>query len=257
MPLTLILLGIAALVLASSLRLVPPRHFAVVTRFGRPTGKTRREGLGFFWFYPHVEGAVLIPLDRCTRQISFPQVFSRDSAQVRFEIDLAWTASPDDVIAFIDNGRAEGAGTSLDAVFKDRIRGWAATTDWRDMLTASTLVTAYCVAGLTTETVSPQTVAQLHCAAGTLRIPALGIVLNRLNVTSVLPSAALAEAAEEDAVRREKGRASERELADTIGYIRKVMTDLGCTRDQAVEFLQLERGKVSKSVLELAFRQIA
>ena len=115
------------------------------------------------------------------------------------------------------------------------------------MLSASTLVTAYCVAGLTTEKASPQIIEKLNSGSVALPIPSIGIVLNRLNVTSVVPSNKLAEAAQEEAIRKEKGRAGERELSDTIAYIQKVMADLGCSHVEAVEFLQIERGRSQRT----------
>ena len=99
-----------------------PKHFAVVTRFGQRTGDTKEEGLRFFFLYPHVQGAILMPTDRRTHSISFPQTLSRDSAQIGFEINLAWTPSPDHAIAFLDNGEATGAESALDGIFKDRLR---------------------------------------------------------------------------------------------------------------------------------------
>ena len=256
MALVVILLGAAALVLGCSLHLVPPKHFALVTRFGRRTGETKQEGLRFLLFYPHVTGAILVSRDRHVHNISFPQVLSRDSAQIRFEINLAWAPSPEHASDFLDNGESTGADSTLDGVFKDRLRSWATATDWRDMLSASRLVSAYCIAGLSSAKIAPQTIEQLNCGSAMVPIPSIGIVLHRLNITSVLPSDKLAEAAQEDAIRKEKGRSGDRELSDTIRYTQRVMADLGFTRDEAVEFLQLERGKVSKSILELVARHI-
>jgi len=116
------LFGAVSLVLGTSLRLIPPRHFAVVTCFGRRTGEVRIEGLGLFVLYPWVYAAHLVPAERRTRNISFPQVLSRDFAQIRFEIDLAWTPSPEHGISYVDNGEATGAGSAVDAILKDRLR---------------------------------------------------------------------------------------------------------------------------------------
>ncbi len=254
MAFAVVLIGFAVLVLGCSLRLVPPRHIALVTRFGRRTGEVKTEGLRFFLFYPHVSGAILVSLDRHVHSISFPMVLSRDSAQIRFEITVAWTPSPSHICAYLDNNEVGGTEAALDGIFKDRLRSWAAATDWRDI--TSTLVTAFFVTGLSAAKPSPQIVEQLQSCSASLTVPSLGIDLNRLNVTSFLPSDKLAEAVQEDVIRKEKGKADERELQNAINYIRKVMTDLGCNRDEAKEFIQLEHGKISKQILELALRQI-
>ena len=77
----------------------------------------------------------------------------------------------------------------------------------------------------------------------------MGIVLNRVNVTSIKPKGKLAEAAQKEAIEKREQKAETIELthiAERIESLKK----LGFSNEQSLEIIQTERGKVSKTISE-------
>ena len=85
-------------------------------------------------------------------------------------------------------------------------------------------------------------------------IPKLGIVLNRLNIGEITPSGAVKTMADQEAKEEQERLAEIKEL----NHLRKRLEELmkpppdgpGMTQEQALEVLQTERGKVTKTITE-------
>lgn len=93
-------------------------------------------------------------------------------------------------------------------------------------------------------------IAKVRQANGTIQIPSLGIILNRLNIGEMKRLGKFAEAADLE-VKEEMERKAEtleiQHVADTIDRLKK---QLGISNEIALEILQTERGKVVKNISE-------
>ena len=115
-------------------------------------------------------------------------------------------------------------------------------------LEASARVTGFCISGLTGHEVSQTSISQLQSGSASVEVPAHGIVLHRVNVTSISLSDKHADAAE-NLVRTEgKVKADIYEMTAMATAIAKMMNEMGCTFQEATEFVQIERGKISKEI---------
>jgi regulator of protease activity HflC (stomatin/prohibitin superfamily) len=252
----IVLLGITALVLGTSLRIVPssPPYMAIVTFFGRPTKMIKRSGLGFFLFYPHIMGEILIPLSLRTIDLSTLELMSSDSARVKFQVHLTWApveAYPD-VLVYADLFIKGGPGpTQVEAALRERflqqLRPWAMSTDWRGMSSESACASFAqdCLARFNPDTVA---VHEFLGGSAPLRIPSLGIVLHRLNLTDVRYSDDLIRAAEKLPLKIETLKPETLGLLTFNDWIKKTMTDLGCSYAEAADLIQTQLGVVPKTI---------
>lgn len=95
-----------------------------------------------------------------------------------------------------------------------------------------------------------KTIAKIRQSNGTIEIPSLGIVLNRLNVGKIRTLGKFAEAADLEVKERKEREAEILELQHVADTIQRLTTQLGISNEQALEILQTERGKVAKNISE-------
>ena len=92
-------------------------------------------------------------------------------------------------------------------------------------------------------------VLELRRGNGKLQLETLGVILNRVNVTSIKPKGKLAEAAQKEAIEKREKKAETVELNHLAERI-EVLKKLGFSNEQALEIVQTERGKISKTISE-------
>ena len=246
----LILAGIAVFVAGSFFRVVPalPPHLAVVTRFGKPTGAVKSAGLQCFPFYKVFTGAILVPLTPRTMEFTSTPVMSRDGAQVKFSINMTWTPSPEHAVLFVEQGgQVERA---IGDVFNERLRTWAAGSDWRYMLTDEGCKAAAtsCLAGLGLISDEEKSIPRFLSGMSFLVIAGRAVVLRQLILTSVLLSEDLVGAAGAYAHKVESVNADGLELSSLASWLKDTMATLGCDAQKAAELIQTQLHKVSKSI---------
>lgn len=95
-----------------------------------------------------------------------------------------------------------------------------------------------------------ETIAKIRQSNGTIEIPSLGIILNRLNVGKIRTLGKYAEAADLEVKERKEREAETLELQHVADTIQRLTAQLGISNEQALEILQTERGKVTKSISE-------
>jgi hypothetical protein len=259
MELFLILLGATIIFFAISLHYIPadPPHIAVVTFLGQRLRKIKREGYRLFPFYPVICNAVLIEMTKQNQDLSAQIVRTRDLAELEVSVSLTWTPSEDYAIEFLNNGGQNGVRNILQDMVRERLREWANSHDWITILGAhdeSTTMIIRDVAGLSSYLSKEQQetmIRRLRFGDGVQPIPQIGITLNRLNIGEIKPKGELAHAAERMVTKLEQIKGVKVELDYVVKTANEITKVLGCSAQEAIELLQIERGKVPKRINEM------
>jgi regulator of protease activity HflC (stomatin/prohibitin superfamily) len=266
-----ILVFVVGAFLLQGLRKVPasPPHVAAVTRFGERTGEIKGEGWRFFPLYPWWKGAILVNIEKKNQDLVPHEIrTSEDMAEIEVAISLTWqpdtSSKPNGqsyLINYLNSGGETGVKNILADVVEEAVRELAANPNkkpftWEDAVKMKREFLAEIVAaviGKDPAQISPEElekiVRELRQGNGKIKIETLGIVLSRVNVTSIKPKGKLAEAAELEAKEKRERKAEIIELqhvAERIADLKK----LGFSNEQALEIIQTERGKVRKEIKE-------
>ena len=253
---------IGALIL-QGLRRVPadPPHKAVLTRFGKRTGEVKDEGWRFFLGFPFVTGAILVDMTRKNRDLSPEDVRTPDMAEIKVGISITWKPNPKQLIEYLNSGSEAGANNILSAVVEAAIREFAANPGespftWEEAVKMRDQFLAKIVASIIGDEGEPATLkriaTELRQGNSSLEIPNLGVILSRLNVTSIKPTGELAHAAELQAKERREQLGETVELQHVAARVQELMgPPLNLSAERALEVVQTERGKVSKDVKEI------
>ncbi|MEK7635826.1 MAG: SPFH domain-containing protein [Patescibacteria group bacterium] len=254
------------------LRRIPadPPSRAVVTRFGRRTGYVKNEGWRFFPIYPWWGGYILVDMTKKNQDLTPREVrTAQDMAEIEVTVSLTWRpdcdfnpiTSQSYLIEYLNSGGESGIKDILEDIVEEAVREFAADPNrepntWEDAVKMKREFLAEIVAAILGR-VPTQTpidelntiVIQLRRGNGTLKLETLGIVLNRVNVTSIRPKGKLAEAAEKQAIEKRERLAEVIEL-NHVGERINALKQLGFSNEQALEIIQTERGKVKKEISE-------
>jgi len=188
-------------------------------------------------------------------------------------IPVHYTYTPSDLIPYLNSGGQQGVENILSDIIAQELRTWSVgdglpddydpenleegyenlepRESWEDVVRAGDnavdiLIRAVCRAG-GLEGITNEQIKSVRNGSVTISIPNLGVNLNRLNVGEIEPTGELAKAAELRAKEKRDQEAEEIELA----HIRKqtdMLVNAGMSREQAVELIQTERQKVTKTV---------
>jgi len=267
----LVVFFIGALIL-QGLRRIPadPPHKAVVTWFGKRTGEVKDEGWKFFFLYPFVTGAVLVDMTKKNQDLSPENVrTSDDMAEINIKVSVTWKPDEKRLIEYLNSGGEAGVNNILSDMVKTSVRELAANPEehpftWEEAVKMRDVFIAKIIAVIIGAEENPEQLksiaADLRRGNGDIRISTLGIILSRLNITSIKPTGKLAETAEMVASERRQRDAEIVELdhvAERTKELAEKLVNLGSTPQQALEraleVVQTERKKISKDVKEIKF----
>ncbi|OGZ33956.1 MAG: hypothetical protein A2Y98_00580 [Candidatus Portnoybacteria bacterium RBG_19FT_COMBO_36_7] len=123
------------------LRKIPaePPHIAVVTRFGKRTGKVEKEGWRFFPGYPYFYGFILVDVTKKNQDMPNEVVRTPDLAEIKIPVSITWTPLSKNLIDFLNSGGEKGVKAILEDIVRERIREWAISDEegpgtWEDAL---------------------------------------------------------------------------------------------------------------------------
>jgi hypothetical protein len=225
-----------------------PRCVATVLFFGSRTGLVKSDGWRFFPLYP-LFNLILVPIIKINE--GFPEtVQTPDGMRVAIK-EIAVTFVPDrcNINTYLDCGGKNGVIKILFDVLRQRIREWARSREEGPQTGEEALeATDEAVAVLIEATVgldatcrnSPERIElkkRLKMGNGTVIIPTLGIVLNRLNIGEMELTGPGAKAVEDKA----------KETQERISENYEVETDL-----QKAQLLvnAAERQKIALPILD-------
>lgn len=259
----LLFFGFGAFVL-QGLRKIPadPPHYAVLTMFGKRTSMTKKEGWHFFPLYPWFMGYILVNMTKKNQDLAPNDVrTATDMAEIEIAVSLTWQPDADYLIEYLNSGEESGVKKIIADVVEEAVREFAADPGrepytWEQAVKMRTDFLAEIVLKIMGKDPSSTTpderkgvAMELGRGNGKLKIQTLGIVLNRVNVTSIKPKGELAKAAEKEATERREQKAEKVELEHIAERI-EALKKLGFSNEQALEIIQTERGKVTKNITE-------
>ncbi len=254
------------------LRRIPaePPHKAVVTILGKRTGAVKNEGWRFFPLFPWWYGYINIDITKKNQDLIPREVrTSDDMAEIEVAVSLTW--QPDAtinqqteqsyLIEYLNSGGENGVKNIFEDVVEEAVRELAANPHerpftWEEAVKMKEVFLARIVASILGREISDipegelkEIARDLRRGNGKLKLETLGIILSRLNVTSIRPKGKLAEAAEMMAKEERDRKAEVVELNHVAERINALKT-LGFSNEQALEVIQTERGKVKKEIKE-------
>jgi len=257
-----LLIFVFGAIVLQGLRKIPadPPHCAVVTRFGKRTNIVKREGWRFFPIYPWFYGYVLVNMTKKNQDLVPNDVrTASDMAEVEISTSLTWRPDADNLVEYLNSGEEAGIKTILADMTEEAVREFAADPGrepytWESAVKMRTDFLAEIVLkimgqdpALISLEEKKEVARELGRGNGKLKIPTLGIVLNRVNVTSIKPKGELAKAAEKMA-KEERERMAEKVELEHVAQRIEALKMLGFSNEQALEVIQTERGKVTKTI---------
>ena len=259
---SLLLVGLIGLFIYDSLRKFPtdPPTYGIRTFFGKRTKKVLKEGWHFLPFCPFVFGAVLVDMTAKNQDFKPEDVRTPDMAELEIDASLTFRPDPGNLISYLNIGGEEGVRNIMDDVVPEAIRELAANPDeepktWEMAVKMKGKFLARVITVIT-GTDGQMTDEEIQALAidvrrenGSIKIETLGIIVSRLNITSIKPQGELAKAAEQAAKERRERDADKIEIANVAARV-KALTKTGLSAEMAAEMVQTERGKVKKTINE-------
>ncbi len=241
-----------------------PPHKGLVTFLGKRKEKIADEGWHFLPLYPWVYGAIFINVTKVNQDLPEEIVRTPDNAELGLKISLTWSPdkdSPQSLINFLDSGGREGVKSILHDVAVHRLRKWCYSKEdnspqtWEDLYQIPDEMVKVLLKAISDklewENIEEEEVDKVRSGNGQTKVPSLGIVIHRINIASPELKGELAKAAELEA---KEARDRSAEIAELI-HVAEQMAALtsepnSLSREQAIEIIQTERGKVVKNIGE-------
>jgi len=251
-------LGVMAIFLAFSIRDVPDAHIAVVMFGSRRLNQVKGEGFRLFPFYPWLFRGKLIGLTRRMLDVVLTDIQTRDLARLTINIALEWSPDPRRAIAFLDAGEDQGVRSLLERRAANFVGQWARSSEWEmaklvAVNTHSHLVSG--IAGLIAD--DPATVAKLQTGDASHDVHDLGIVLHKVNITSIDPRGPLVQALEREAAEDQTRSAERRETGLDITAAALLSSEvhrqfgLVVSTESILQYHQVQSGKVDKAIRDI------
>ncbi|MBI2592844.1 MAG: hypothetical protein HYW37_01615 [Candidatus Colwellbacteria bacterium] len=241
-----------------SFRQIPaqPPTRGVLTFIGRRVEPTLNEGFIFLPFYPWLFGFVPVPITKINLDLKDQKVRTPDMAELLASVSITYTPDEAHLIEFLNSGGKDGVDNILEDVVRERLRLWMIAphegpVDWESAVKTPDQATAIIVQHVTgIAQPDPDLVGRLRRGNAVQAIPQLGIMLNRLNVTDIVPTGTLATAAELMAKERRDQVGETVELQHISQRVAALRTELGITTQEAINLVQTERDKVVRTIDE-------
>lgn len=257
--LLLIAIGVVLMIVLQGLRRIPadPPQVALVTFLGKRTNRVKKEGWRFFFGHPHIFSYVPIEITRVNQDFTSQKVRTPDNAEVEVLVSITWYPDGDDpkaLIAYINSGWETGTKNILQGIVSERIRQWARSLEkcpktWEEAQASKDEVVEVILETILTRNVLEDELKECRRGNGNFKFPSLGIVISRLNVSQIEIMGVVKEAAEKEAKATQQKRAEIIELEHVKQRI-QTFIEMGYSKEQALEIVQTERGKVSKRISE-------
>jgi len=259
-PLINLVSGVISVVIGLSLlikclRYIPatPPNIGLVTIFGERKPKVLREGWHLLWpFFPFWYNAILVNVEKKNKDFHPKSVRTNEQVELEVEVSITYTPdkdNPKNTMKYINAGGKTGVENILDDIVEEQTREFAIKKTWVDCLAANEEIAKLLIeeiAGVTKEV----GIKKIRRGDGIKKIPSLGIVLNRLNIGTIWVKGRLGEEAELKA-REERHMEAERvEFQHVRDRAKEIKDVLGISGKDAIEVVQTERGKVTKTITE-------
>lgn len=271
----LITLGILFLVIGGftlqALKKIPaePPTIAVVTFLGERTLKngkpaTKKEGWRLFWLYPWLYGYIPVDVTKVDQDLKPQDVrTSGDKAEISITTKLTWKPDKENLIQYLNSGGKKNIMDILEDIVAEAVRELATNPNkepktWEEAVAMKRIFLAEIVSvilGKDPSLISPAEIEKiamnLRRGNGNQKIESLGIILDRVNVTEVKPkNPKLADAADETAIEKRQKESEKIEIQTVKDLAKELVDTLKINPKTALEVIQTERKKVTKSIQE-------
>lgn len=269
----MMIFGVVGLVIWQGLKKIPanPPQKGVVTFLGKRTKIVVNEGWVVLLGYPFIFGVILVDMTKKNVNMAPKGVRTPDMAEI--EVETAMTFQPDrkNLIEYLNSKGESGVTEIAQDVIDEAVRELAISKErppdtWEQAVSMKgdfSFEILLKIEGIPIPDSSEDReklkkekadlLKSLRVGNGTLEVPSLGIIINRLNVKNVQPKGKLVEAAEKLAIERREMQAEAVELKHIRDEVAKLNKDLSLSAEQSLELIQTERGKVVKTVNETKF----
>ncbi len=251
-------IGLAAIELIACLDniLASPPHIGITTIWGQRKKDIKKEGfLLLFPWWPLFYDVVKVNVEKKNVDFQPKDVRTKEKAELEISISATYTPdeeAPENTLEYLNSGGKDGIKNILEDVLAEICREFAIDKSWEDCLANKNELAIQIVkemTGVTGQAELGTLQKSLQQGNGAVKIPKLGIVINRLNVGTIWIKGRLAEAAEKMAVESMEKVAENVEGETVTGLVQKYI-GLGLTPKQALDAVQTERGKVTKHIEE-------
>lgn len=238
-----------------------PPHRGVSTFLGQRYRDVLSEGWHIRLGYPWLYGLVLVNVERKNLDFKPENVRTPDTAELKVPISVTYTPTSTNLLAFLNTGAEAGVENILLDIAGEAIREWASAADhgpktWREAYGAhaeALPVVVNALVGRAVDTPLDATeLARMRGGNGALESVALGITLNRVNITQIQVLGKLAEAAEQQAIEAAQ-RAGETIERDFLAESLEILIKKGLTPEEARRAFQVERKKITETVATRVF----
>ena len=257
--LALIVIGIVGAIIYYGLVKIPasPPEVALVTFLGERIHRVKKEGWRFFFGYPYIFSYIPIEVTKLNQEFIPNEVRTPDNAEIKVPVSITWqpqSLNPEALIIYINTGGQKGVENILQSIVSERIRQWARSLEegpqsWEEAQAAGEKAVEVILEAILGRDVTDEEMKECRRGTACLNLQSLGIIINRLNVGQIEVLGTIAEAAEKAAKETQEKKAEIVEL-DHVKERVKIFTNAGFTPERALEIVQTERGKVSKTISE-------
>jgi regulator of protease activity HflC (stomatin/prohibitin superfamily) len=233
-----------------------PPSMGAVTFLGRRTGEFVKEGWKFLPFQPFVFGVIIFDVTKKNLDLDPETLRTPDLAEFSAPVSITYT--PYDLTAYLNAKGESGVNNILDDIVQEALREWAISKTWGPQTWQEALgkraeainVLVNAVLGRPYDApISDNDLARMRAGNGNLQNTAYGFTLNRLNIKEMRLKGKLAEAAEKKVVEEREREAEKVELEHIRNQVAEFVR-MGYSREQALEAVQTERDKVTKTIDE-------
>jgi regulator of protease activity HflC (stomatin/prohibitin superfamily) len=255
----LIVIGLMLAIVLQGLRRIPadPPEVALVTFLGKRTRKVKREGWRFFFAYPYIFGYIPIGITNIPQDFTPSEVRTPDNAELKVPVSITWRPNgdkPEALITFIDNGMESGVKAILQNIVSERIRQWHRSPKegpqtWEEAMGATDKTVEAILGTILARDVTQEEMKECRRGNGQFELPSLGIIISRLNIEQIEVIGTVKEAAEKAAKEEQEKKAESIEIKTFLELV-KENEKAGFSKSEARDNVQVERGKVPKTINE-------
>lgn len=231
-----------------------PPCVALVLFLGNYTDMVKGPGHRFFPFRGIIYDSIAIDISRKSMDIDQTVVIS-DSAQIKVPISITYkpdSSSAKSLKTYVENNKEEGVEKRLKGLIQERVREWALhadVTSYMDAFGSEQKLASKLIKQIFKPFVelSDKDALKIREGTGTSILRAFGIVLVQLNIREITAKGILTEIFD-IRLKEQLERAAEVEELDHVRSELKKLVNVGLNPEQAIDLIQTERGKVTKSI---------
>ncbi|MDP2741780.1 MAG: hypothetical protein Q8O66_03810 [bacterium] len=235
-----------------------PPHKGILVFIGKRQEVVLNEGWNFVPLYPWIFSFILIKVVKVNHSLQLYKIRTPDKAEVSITVSFTWIPgikeTSDSYITYLNSGGEEGVKKNINSVIEDHIRNWAilnrgGPTTWMEAQATEDGVYEVLVRAFLGDI---KDIKKIRRGRGDFGYESLGITIIMFALNEVKVEGKIAIVAELEEKKRMERAADKMEIANVSKRIQKLRKDNPeMSLEDAVRIVQTERGKISKTVIEV------